>query len=45
LVGKPKEKKSLGRSSRIWEDKIKMYLIENKVEGAVGLMLLGVGNR
>jgi hypothetical protein len=28
LIGKPEEKRSLGRSRRRWEDTIRIYLLE-----------------
>jgi hypothetical protein len=39
LVGKPENKRPLGRPKRRWEDNIKMYLREIGIDGANWIQL------
>jgi hypothetical protein len=39
LVGKPEDKRPLGRPSRTWEDNIKMDLREKGIDGANWIQL------
>jgi hypothetical protein len=44
LVGKPEEKKPLGRSRHRWEDNIKMYLQVVGYEAWTALIWLRIGS-
>jgi type IV secretory pathway TrbF-like protein len=45
LVGKPEEKRPLGKSRHRWKDNIKSYLLEIRMWVWIGFIWLTIGTR